>query len=148
MHLSISKEEILKDYGAIIQALTDTSKFDKESAKLQSEMEVVIELLNKCVEENAHSDLDQAEYEKRYKALAESFEDIKKGLEEINEKRLDRSAKCERIVAFIKELENRDGLVEEFDEELWNGTIEKVLVHSEDDITFVFKDDMELNWNI
>ena len=75
-----NKSEILKDYGAIIQALTDTSKFDKESAKLQSEMEVVIELLNKCVEENAHSALDQAEYEERYSALAERYENIKKGL--------------------------------------------------------------------
>ena len=99
-----NKAEILKDYGAIIQDLTDTSKLDKESAKLQSEMEVVIELLDKCVEENAHSALDQAEYEERYTALAERYENIKKGLEEINEKRLDRSAKRESIVAFIKEL--------------------------------------------
>ncbi|WP_268056006.1 hypothetical protein [Clostridium estertheticum] len=28
-------------------------------------------------------------------------------------------------------------LVSEFDDELWNATIEKVLVHSEHDITFI-----------
>ena len=50
-----NKEEIIQGYGAIIQALTDTSKIDKESVKLQSEIEVVTELLQKCVEENAHS---------------------------------------------------------------------------------------------
>jgi hypothetical protein len=76
------------------------------------------------------------------------LENIIKGLVEIDEKRLERSAKRESIVAFIKELENRDGLVAEFDEEIWSGTIEKVLVHSEDKITFVFKDSMELKWNI
>lgn len=143
-----NKEEILQGYDAIIQALTDTSKLDKESVKLQSEMEVVTELLQKCVEENAHSALDQAEYEERYKALAERYESIKKGLEEINEKRLERSAKRESIAAFMRELEHREGLVAEFDEELWNVTIEKVVVHSEYEITFVFKDGMELEWNI
>jgi|GEM_PF-7021300 len=43
-----NKAEILKNYVEIIQALTDTSKHDKESTKLQSEMEVVIGLLDKC----------------------------------------------------------------------------------------------------
>lgn len=40
-----NKEEILQGYEAIIQALADTSKLDKESTKLQSEMEVVTEML-------------------------------------------------------------------------------------------------------
>jgi len=143
-----NKEEILQGYEAIIQALTDTSKLDKESVKLQSETEVVNELLQKCVEENAHSALDQAKYEERYKALEERYENIKNGLEGINEKRLERRAKQESILSFIKELEQREGLVAEFDEELCNATTEKVVVHSEQKITFTFKDGMELEWNI
>jgi site-specific DNA recombinase len=51
-------------------------------------------------------------------------------------------------VDFIKELEQREGLLAEFDEELWNGTIEKVVVHSEYELTITFKDGMELEWNI
>ncbi|WP_253199480.1 recombinase family protein [Clostridium tagluense] len=143
-----NKEEILEGYEVIIQVLTDTSKLDKESAKLQSELEIVTELLHKCVAKNAHSVLEQAEYEERYKALAERYEKIKNGLEGINEKRLVRSAKHESIAIFIKELEQREGLVTEFDEDLWNGTIEKVLVHSEEKIIFIFKDCMELEWNM
>ncbi|PRR84511.1 recombinase family protein [Clostridium vincentii] len=143
-----NKDEILKGYEAIIQELTDTSKIDKESDKIQSEMEIVTEMIHKCVEENAHSTLDQAEYEERYKALVERYESIKKGIEGINEKRLESSAKHESIEAFIKELEKREGLVTEFDEDLWNATIEKIMVHSENEITFVFKDGMELDWNI
>ena len=143
-----NKEEILKGYEDIIQALTDTTKIDKESVKLQSEIEAVTELLQKCVEENAHSALDQAEYEERYTALAERYENIKKGLEEINYKCLERSAKRESIVGFIKELEQREGLITEFDEELWKGAIEKVIVNTEEQITFVFKDGMEIEWSI
>lgn len=137
-----NKEEIL------IQALTDTTKLDKESFKLQSELEVVTEMLRKCVEENSHTALNQTEYEERYKTLAEKYESIKKGLEGIDEKRLEKNAKQENIVAFIKELEQREGLIAEFDEELWKGTIEKVVVNTEVNIAFVFKDGMELEWMI
>ncbi|WP_258880665.1 hypothetical protein [Clostridium estertheticum] len=128
--------------------MTDTSKIDRERVKLQSEIEVATELLQKCVEENAHSALDQAEYEERYTTLAERYENIKKGLDEINDKCLDRRAKRESTVAFIKELEQIDVLVTEFDEELWNATIEKVVVNFQQEIIFIFKDGMELDWNI
>lgn len=105
-------------------------------------------MLKKCVEENAHTALNQAEYEERYKTLEENYENIKNGLEGINEKRLERSVKQENITTFIKELEQREGLVTEFDEELWNGTIEMVLINTEKKITFIFKDGMEIEWNI
>lgn len=143
-----NKDEILQGYEAIIQALTDTSKLDKESAKLQNEMEIVTEMLRKCVEENANNALNQAEYEERYNDLAERYENIKTGLEGINEKRLERSAKRENILEFIKELEQREVVITEFDEELWNGTLEKVKVHSAVMVTFIFRDGMELEWNI
>lgn len=143
-----NKEEILQGYDEIIQAVTDTSKLDKESNKLKSEIEIVTEMLRKCVEENAHSVLNQEEYEERYKALAARYESIKKDIEEINEKRLERSAKQERIEEFIKILEKSYIILTEFDDELWNAVIEIVKVNSEKDITFVFKDGFELQWNI
>ena len=45
-------------------------------------------------------------------------------------------------------LVKREGLITESDEELWKGSIEKVVVKSDKKITFIFKDDMELWWNI
>lgn len=143
-----NKAEILQGYETIIQTLIDTSKLDKENEKLQSELEIVAEMLRKYVEENAHNTLDQAEYQEHYSGLAERYESIKKGLEDINEKRLERSAKHESIVAFIKELEQREGLITEFDEELWGGTVEKVIVNTKENINFIFKNGMELEWNI
>lgn len=129
-----------------MQVLIDTSKLDKESTKFQSELDVVTEMLRKSVEENAHNVLNQAEHDERYNALAERYENIKKGLDGINENRLERSAKKENIVEFIKELEAKESLITEFDEELWKGTIEKIIVNSDEKITFAFKDGMEIVW--
>ena len=143
-----NKEEILQNYETIIQALTDTSKLDIESTKLQSEGEVVAELIIKCIDENANTILDQAEYQKRYTALEERYENIKNRLEEINNKRLERTAKRESMEEFIRILQYNNTILTEFDEELWNAVIEKVRIYSELKITFEFKDGIELEWII
>ncbi|AKA72361.1 recombinase family protein [Clostridium scatologenes] len=143
-----NKAKILKGYEEIIQALTDTTKLDKESAKLQNELEVVSELLKKCVEENAYTVLDQAEYEERYNSLSERYKAIENKITEINDKCIERNAKQERIEEFIKILEKNSTVLTEFDDELWNAVIEIVKVNSEIDIIFVFKDGFELQWNI
>lgn len=95
-----NKSEILHGYESIIQALTDTSKLDRECAEIQNEMEIVTEVLRKYVDENAYSALNQAEYEKRYNDLAECYEVIRKKITEINDKRLERTAEREGIEEF------------------------------------------------
>jgi len=45
------------------------------------------------------------------------------------------------------DIEKPVGLVE-IDEEIWNATIEKEVVYSDKEIIFIFKDGMELVWNI
>ena len=143
-----NKDDILIGYKTIIQGLTDTSALDKKSDKLQDELMVVAELMRKSVEENAHEALDQTEYQKHYSSLIERYENAKKEIGEINDERLERNAKRENIEAFILTLERGQGILTEFDEGLWNATIEFVTIHSEHDISFTFKDGMELNWEI
>ena len=80
--------------------------------------------------------------------MAERYETIKKGLREIDDKRMERNAKRESIETSILMLKKSAALITEFDDELWNATIEAVVVHSGHEITFVFKDSTELKWNI
>ncbi|MCX7904909.1 MAG: resolvase, partial [Caloramator sp.] len=83
-----------------------------------------------------------------YDALVKRYESIKEELERIEEKRLEQSAKKEKILEFIKELKQREGLITEFDEELWIGTVDKVVIKRQGKISFVFKDGMEVEWDI
>lgn len=142
-----NKAEILQGYKTIIQTLTDTSELDDESTKLQSETLVVTELIRICVEENANAVLDQSEYNQRYSALVERYETAKGKLSQINDKKLDRTAKRESITAFMQVLDLQEGLVAEFDDKLWNGTVEKVTVYDEK-LLFEFKDGLKLEWVI
>jgi len=143
-----NKEEILMGCNTVIHILTDTSSLDKRSTRLQSEFEVVNELMRKCVEENAHEAYDQTEYQQRYSGFAEQYEKIKDEVGQIDRERLERIAKHEKVEAFILVLEQRGDLINEFNEEIWIATIESVTVHSRHDITFTFKDGSELHWDL
>ena len=43
-------------------------------------------------------------------------------------------------------LEENNKLLSEFDEGLWIATVDIVVVHTEHETTFIFKDDLELDW--
>lgn len=95
-----SKAEILAAYDEIIRVLTDNTALDAESAELQGECDVVMELTRKCVQENAQTALDQEEYRRRYTALTERYAAARARMTEIDALRLERTAKRANIMRF------------------------------------------------
>ena len=143
-----NKVEIISGCGVIVETLTDNIALDNENEKLQYECEVVTELLHRCVDENAHSAINQDEYQQRYTSLVKRHEAAKNRLSQNNEKWLERAAKREQITEFLKTLSNSNTLLTEFDEGLWNATVDTVTVQSANEIVFTFKDGTELPWEI
>ena len=138
------RERIVEDYAEIMRILTDTSVLDKEAAAQQSECDVTMELMRKCVEENASVELNQNDYAIRYNALVERYEAAKKRLDEIVEDKQARLVKRDSISRFIADLERRGGLLTEFDEALWYEVVESMTVHSDSEVAVIFKDGSEV----
>ena len=99
-----NKDEILQAHADIIEALTDTADLDREFAKLQGEQDVVVGLMQKCVDENAHAALDQEDYLRRYGTLLERYEAAKGGLARISDRRQERAEQRENVLRFLNEL--------------------------------------------
>lgn len=138
------KERIIGDFDAIIEVLTDISSLDKESTKLRDECAVVMELIRKCVEENAHSATDQSEYQERYNELVDRYETAKRRLDAIADEKQARAAKRESISRFLTDLKRLDGLLAEFDEELWYATVDTMTVRLECEAIVTFKNGTEI----
>ena len=107
--------------------------------QLENEAEVFIELLKKFIERNAHATLNQEEYESKYNELANKYADVKRKVEEIEKRIFSQKIKFENIKEFIGRLEKQKELITEFDEELWQATIENIVINSEGEIQFIFK---------
>ena len=137
--LITNKDEIIDNCEAMKRALTDTSNLDDEARKLQSELAMVADAVQKCIEENAHTELDQAEYLKNYISLKERYESIKEKLDKIEDKRKDCQDKREKIDLFILKLRRQDSILIKFDEDLWFVVVDKAKVYGKDNIVFFLK---------
>jgi DNA invertase Pin-like site-specific DNA recombinase len=142
------KERYIEEYDEIIRALMDTASLDKEAARLQEECMVVYELIGRCVDENARTAQDQEEYAERYNGLLARYDAAKKQSEDIEEERQSRSVRKEKIIRFLADMKMQDGLLTEFDEELWCATVDTVTVHSEKDVAFTFRDGTEIHVDV
>ena len=71
------RAEITVAFEEMKEAAFGTDELDREKKHLQEEMNVVAELIQQCIAENARIAQNQAEYEKRYHALAERFDRAK-----------------------------------------------------------------------
>jgi hypothetical protein len=142
--LLADKDEIITNFGLVKADLFGTESLEAEKAELQSEMTVTAELIQKCIDENAHIALDQAEYQERYEGLVARFDKAKARFEEVSELITDKKARGEAVESFIAELGRQDGLIADFDERLWYSLVDFATVYSENDVRFTFKNGAEI----
>ena len=134
---------MLEQHRAFMEEITDTTALDHRIAKYTEECEVVGELVRKAVEENARVARDQDEYETRHNALIARYEAAKAKADEAQVEKRQRELRRTRAAAFFAEVEGRDGLLAGFDEELWNCTVESLMVLVGGGFRVRFKDGCE-----
>ena len=141
--LLVDAQEIIRNYYEVRPLIFDTECFATELSELQEEMTVTAELIQKCVDDNARTALNQEEYRKKYEALVARFERAKKRTYEIDGIKRDREARRLQTDHFMRELKKQEEPITEFDEKLWFTLVDRITVYSETDICFTFKDGTE-----
>ena len=137
------KAAIISPLRASLDIAFDTSALEAETEKLQEELMVTSDFIQKCIYENAHVALDQTEYKKRYDSLTTRFDTAKARLEEIEAAIADKKSRRAAIDAFLDTLAQAD-LMEKFDPALWCGLVDFVTVYSKDDVRITFRNGMEI----
>lgn len=135
--------EIIRNYYEVRPLIFDTECFATELAELQEELTVTAELIQKCVDDNARTALNQEQYRQKYDTLVARFEKAKKRIQEIDGIKRDREARRLQTDHFMRELKKQDTLITEFDEKLWFTLVDRITVYSETDIRFTFKNGTE-----
>lgn len=107
-------------------------------------MNVTAELIQKCIDENAHVAQDQSEYAKRYDALAERFDTVKVQLNRVQAAITQKQAQQKMMENFMAELQRLPETIDYFDEGAWYALVDFATVYSKDDVRFTFKNGMEI----
>ena len=123
--------------------LFDSTDLEREQEELQQETQVVSDMVQQCIYENAHVALDQTEYQKRYDGLVARFNKAKARHTEVTDLITERTARRHQIETYLKELRSREPLTE-FRETDWLAMVDYVTVHRKNDIRVTFKDGTEI----
>ena len=121
------------------RTLNNIIAIDLEAKQQTEEAEIVAELIRKCVAENATTTQDQEAYLEHYKGLKARYEASTQRSKQIEDQRTERKQRRQKMLEFIRMLEYTDERLTDFNEGLWNATVEKVIVQSDGGMVFRWK---------
>jgi DNA mismatch repair ATPase MutS len=135
-----NKDEVLSNLQMGIDVITDTAEIDKQCTELESELEVVTELLRNHIADNAIQAIDQEVYQQGYDRLASRYDGVKSRLKQLSEQREQRKAKRIEIDKFMATLRQQERFIDDFDEELFAISVERIVVCGNGGVRVVFRD--------
>lgn len=142
--LLADREALLGDGRLILDELLDSSVIDTESDALLQEMDVVSELVKRCVAENASVSLDQTAYADRYNSLAARYEKLQARCDALRQQKERRLVQADALSGFLFEIAELDLLQLSFNEALWNTLVDHVAVFADERLVFHFKNGAEI----
>ena len=142
--LAGQKDSLIDSYTEIEQTAFDTTALAAEQKQLQEEMNVVAELIEQCIADNARVAQNQADYESRYNALAERYDKVKGRLETVGQSIIEMQAQREQMRHFIHSVKAMPETIDIFDEDSWCALVDYVTVGSETDVVFTMKNGLNI----
>ena len=142
--LTYDRESLLEDCTLILDAVSDCTEIDEKLKTLYEEVDVVVELTRRCVEENCQEALNQEEYLKRYNSLVERYDGLKKRIATLATQKQEKQFKGSYISGLMFEITEYETAITEFDEQMWMLAIDSVLIHHDGRMVFRFRNGAEI----
>lgn len=138
------KAEVVSRCNKKLEKIGDLGRFDKRIEKLRDELNHISDLVDNCVQENATVSQQQDEYEKRYSALEQRYNETLAKLQKINNQKTDLKNQERVYRLFLNSLEKQPTFMKEWSDTPWITLLEEAVVHKGKKITFRFKDGTEI----
>ena len=101
-------------------------------------------MLKQTVMQNASATVTEEEYKRRYNDLTERYQAAEEKLNSLLAERKRMEAEALAISSMLFELMELEQLPIEFDEKLWNATVERLTVYEDERLVFSLKDGTEI----
>ena len=139
-----SRGSVVSDCELMRMTLSDCTALDAEINRLTEEIEVVAEMVKACVKENSASAQSQAEYTKKYNELVKRYEKATKRVDELSAERTQKQDRDRELRLFVESIKEQPLVLEEWNERLWVGLLEKATVFLDGRMVFEFKNGTEI----
>ena len=109
---------------------------EKERRILDEQLGIDAKAVNDLIARNARVAQDQKEYNERYDALVNRYEETEHKRDTVMEQIDQIMIRRRKIERFIDSVKGLPELITEFDESLWAGLVDSMMVNSKDRIVF------------
>ena len=142
-----NKKEILANMEVIMEALCNTSEMEQKAQELSIATEAIDKKMKDLIDRNAHTAQNQEEYQEQYDNLALQYDEKLAEWNEQVRQIEERKVQKEKISGFTACIARQDGVISEFDCNLWTVLVDYVTVYNKEDIRVTFKDGTEIRGN-
>ena len=140
------KEHVIAELRSLIDGVCQTGELVEERDKVEQELSVLAERLETLIRENARVAQDQTAYLKQENEIRTLYLEKQRNLENLEEQIGERESKRNTLEDMIHVLCSINGEQGAFDEELWSGLLDHIVVKEDGQMTVVFKGGLRLVW--
>ena len=138
------KENVIAELRTLIDSICQTEALPEERDKVEQELGVLAERLETLIYENARVAQDQTAYLKQENEIRALYVEKHEDLEKLDDQIAERDGKRNTLDGMTQMLCGIHGEQIEFDEELWSGLLDHIVVKEYGVIVVVFKGGIEI----
>lgn len=138
------KDDFLASCREITEALCDSTALDKHIENLLVRADELTAVMQAFIRENAEHEQDQDLYNQKYAEYEKQMNTVEEEIQRLRKKKADQIARKELLEGMIREIEDNDLTVTEFDEKLWRLMVESVEVCENGKLVFTLRNGMEI----
>ena len=141
------KENVIAELQALIDDVCQMEELIEERGRVEQELSVLAERLETLIRKNARVAQDQTAYLKQENEIRARYMEKQGHLETLSRQISERESKRKTLEGMIQLVCGINGEQIEFDEELWSGLLDYIVVKEGGAAVVVFKGGIEININ-
>lgn len=129
---------------SLIDSVCQTGELIEERGRVEQELGILAEQLETLIRENARVAQDQTMYLKQENEIRARYLEKQGDLAKLDEQIAERESKRNTLEGMIQVVCGINGELVEFDEELWGGLLDHIVVKGDGEIVVVLKGGIEI----
>jgi len=138
------KENVIAELRSLIDGVCQTEKLIEERDKVEQELRILAERLEKLIRENARVAQNQTAYLKQENEIRARYVEKQGDMEKLDEQIAERESKRKTLEGMIQVVCGISGEQIVFDEDLWGGLLDYIVVKEDGAAVVVFKGGIEI----
>ena len=138
------KENVIAELRSLIDSVCQTGELVEEHNRVEQELGVLAERLETLIRENARVAHDQTAYLKQENEIRRLYVEKQGHLKKLDDQIAERERKRNTLEGMIQVVCGINGEQLEFDEDLWSGLLDHIVVKEDGAVVVVFKGGIEI----